>query len=232
MDVLGTIRSYGDYFYLITFLWTFLEGETFVLFAGMAAAQGVLRIDILLLCAWIGSFCGDQLYFGLGRRFGQRLVNRFPRLKPRIDVALGWLDRYATGFVLAYRFIFGIRNISSFAMGMSPMPWPRFCFFNLIAALLWALVFAGSGYVFGQAMGAMLADRVTDFLLSMLALFVLIVGVKVLLDQRRRRRRCLTVVPGGLPASPAAERAPAAVPRLLPGATPEATGFQATGTDS
>ncbi len=37
MDVNQLIADYGGWFYAITFLWTFLEGETFVIFAGAAA---------------------------------------------------------------------------------------------------------------------------------------------------------------------------------------------------
>src|SRR5438034_5808268 len=42
------------YFYLIAFIWTFLEGETFVLFAGFAAAQGVLNPALLFVATWLG----------------------------------------------------------------------------------------------------------------------------------------------------------------------------------
>ena len=38
MDVNQLIAEHGAWFYPITFLWTFLEGETFVIFAGAASA--------------------------------------------------------------------------------------------------------------------------------------------------------------------------------------------------
>src|SRR3954452_18774306 len=95
-DPIQIIGSYGDLFYLITFFWSFLEGETFVLFAGLAANKGLLRIDLLIAAAWIGSFCGDQAWFLLGRRFGDPLVRRFPKLRPGVDAALCWLERYDT----------------------------------------------------------------------------------------------------------------------------------------
>jgi hypothetical protein len=37
IDIYQLIERYQDWFYLITFIWTFLEGETFVIFAGAAA---------------------------------------------------------------------------------------------------------------------------------------------------------------------------------------------------
>ena len=35
-EVFLLIKEYRDAFYVITFIWTFLEGETFVIFAGVA----------------------------------------------------------------------------------------------------------------------------------------------------------------------------------------------------
>ena len=55
MDLDRLIAEYGAYTYLIAFVWTFLEGETIVLFAGFAAAQGLLNPFLLLVAAWLGS---------------------------------------------------------------------------------------------------------------------------------------------------------------------------------
>ena len=63
MDISQLIAEHGAYFYLIAFVWTFLEGETFVLFAAFAAAQGLLNPALLLAATWLGSFCGDQSLF-------------------------------------------------------------------------------------------------------------------------------------------------------------------------
>src|SRR5579871_6420377 len=100
-----TIAEYGGYFYLVTIAWTALEGETFVLLAGYAASHGLLNLPILLICAWLGSFAGDQFYFWLGRRYGTRVLQRFPRWQPGVDRALRLLERYNTGFILSFRFI-------------------------------------------------------------------------------------------------------------------------------
>lgn len=185
MDV-ATIESYGDYFYLVTFLWTFLEGETFVIFGGFAAQKEVLRLDLLILFAWFGSFCGDQLYFGLGRFYGHRLLRRFPRFQSKVDLALDWLRRYSTGFILTYRFIYGVRNISSFALGMSALPWSRFLLLNFFGAGIWAVTFAGAGYLFGEALDTVLADNAKNIMVSMLVLFVVVIGVKLVLHRRRK----------------------------------------------
>ncbi len=202
MDILRLVEEHQHYVYAITFVWTFLEGETFVLFAGLAAKEGALRLDLLILFAWLGSFCGDQLYFFIGRRYGQRLLVRFPRIAPGVNLALGWLEKYSTLFILAYRFIYGVRNFSSVALGMSGVPWRRFLVLNFVAAGVWAVTFAGVGYLFGHALDTVLEESAHGFLLATLVLFVSVVGIKLLIVRRQRRRLAAapTSAPIGLPA--------------------------------
>ncbi|HKN09362.1 MAG TPA: DedA family protein, partial [Pseudomonadota bacterium] len=195
MNIDQLIAEHGAYTYLIALIWTFLEGETIVLFAGFAAAQGMLNPFLLLVAAWLGSFSGDQAYFWIGRHFGSRILNRFPRWRYGVESALGWLERYNTGFILSFRFIYGVRNLSSFAMGMSAIHWKRFLSLNFLAAGLWAASFISVGYFLGHAFRAVLGHLVRSFSLVMLGAFIAF-AVAVWLVHRLQRRRQLTVPPG------------------------------------
>src|SRR5713101_7529926 len=186
----------GACFYAIAFIWTLLEGETFVLFAGFAAAQGLVDPVLLLVAAWLGSFSGDQCYFWLGRHFGVRLLDRFPRWRHSVDSALHWLERYDAGFILSFRFIYGVRNVSSFALGLSAVRWDRFLRLNFAAAGLWAASFIAIGYFLGHAFRAMLGDLARSFSLVMLGVFVAIGAGMWLLHRLQRRRQLLRVPPG------------------------------------
>src|SRR3954453_15121716 len=195
MDI-QLIADYGVYFYLLVFVWTFFEGETIVLFASFAAAQGLLDPLLLLVCAGLGSYLGDQCYFWLGRKYGVRLLNRFPGWRPGVENALSWLERYDVWFILSFRFIYGVRNFSSFALGLSAVRWNRFLRLNFIAAGLWAAGFVAVGFFLGHAFRAVLGDIARSFGLVMLGVFVAVAGGMWLLHRTHRRRRSIAMPPG------------------------------------
>ncbi|HZH27818.1 MAG TPA: DedA family protein [Azospirillaceae bacterium] len=187
MDVYALLEQYGDWVYLGAFINTFFEGETLILVGGFAAAQDLLDPIYLALTAWAGSFLGDQLYFAIGRRYGFRLVARRPRLKAGVETAILALHRWHTPFILGFRFLYGIRTVASFALGMTGIGWARFALLNFVAAGVWAWTFVGVGYLFGEAMEAMfgsVAKSVQVMLLGILAL----VGCSLLLARFLSRR--------------------------------------------
>jgi len=171
-DIHALSAQYGALVYAIIFLWTFFEGETFVIFAAAAAQQGTLNVWILLFVAWFGSFSGDQMWFWIGRRYGTQMLERRPKWQAGVDGALEMLKRYDTWFILSFRFIYGIRNFASFAMGLARIDPLRFAALNFVAAFVWAVSFVGVGYLFGQALQAVLGDVVQYFLYIMLGVFV------------------------------------------------------------
>jgi membrane protein DedA with SNARE-associated domain len=171
-EILNWIQEYGDWFYIITFLWTAVEGETFVIFAGYGAHLGFLQLHWLILAAWTGSFFGDQVYYFLGWRYGPALVKRFPKSQKSVDRAMELLRKYNTGFILSFRFIYGVRNVSSFAIGLAGVSWLRFSALNFIAAGVWAISFAGTGYLFGAVLKELLGKYAMIITLCMLVVFV------------------------------------------------------------
>lgn len=201
MDLHQLTSLNGACLYLGVFVWTFLEGETIVLAGGFAAAQGLIDPRLLITAAWLGSFAGDQCYFWLARHFGVRLLDRYPRWHGKIDAALAWLDRYDAGFILVFRFIYGVRNVSSFAMGLSQVRSNRFLWLNFIAAGVWAGSFVALGYFLGHEYRRVLGDLAASLKLAMLAVFVLIVG-GIWLVHRLQRRRPVRLPQGANPGFP------------------------------
>lgn len=151
MDVTDLVNQYGVLFYPLVFLWTFIEGETIVLLSGAVARTGSIDPYLLVLCAWLGSFLGDQLWFYLSRRYGRRLIARYPSSARSVSVATNLLEKHATLFILFYRFIYGVRNVASLALGLSEVRWKRFLILNFIASGIWSISFVLIGWFAGMA---------------------------------------------------------------------------------
>lgn len=143
-----------------------------------------------------GQHVRRSVFFLFGGKFGSRILNRFPNLQPGIDRAFGWIEKYAVVFILSYRFMYGLRNVSGIALGLSHLSWKQFMLWNDIASFIWAAAFIGFGYLFGKLLDHMphmqeaVEDKISQITLAVLGLFALIVTVKLIIIgvQRYRNR--------------------------------------------
>ena len=55
----------GNNGYFVLLIGTFLEGETILILAGLAAHLGYLYLPWVIVVAFIGTLSGDQLFFTL-----------------------------------------------------------------------------------------------------------------------------------------------------------------------
>lgn len=136
--------------YWAVFLGSLVEGESVILTAGFLSAQGYLSLPKIICVAFIGTLIADQLLFHVGKYYGIKIIDRFPRLKKPAERAFELLHRYDTIFILSFRFIWGIRVISPIIIGASGVPFKRFSLLNLIAAAVWSVVSCSAGYLFGD----------------------------------------------------------------------------------
>ncbi len=169
--LLGLIRDYVYLTYPVILLATFVEGETIVILVGAAASTDhlAINVELLALAAFTGSFIGDQLYYYIGRKYGTPLLARWPTLGRKIDWAFHLVKTHPTLFILSFRFIYGIRNIAPFVIGISGVPRLRYVMLNFIAAMIWAHTFAWGGYWLGKALEEWLGENKWYALLAFLA---------------------------------------------------------------
>lgn len=171
------------------------EGETAAIAGGVMAHHGLFPVWAAFAATAIGAFGADQLFFQLGRRFRDRPFVVHARQKPAFARAVGLIERWPTGFILAYRFIYGFRMVSPVAIGLTGLPLKRFAALNIVACLLWSAIFTTIGYLFGPMVRralAALAPYKTEILIALP-----VPGACLLLwwlwrRHRRRRRERLT----------------------------------------
>lgn len=148
----------AKYGYLTLFAGCVLEGESVLLLAGVAAHAGYLSLPLVLLVAFAGGTLGDQVYFLVGRRYGEPLLGRWPRFEAPAARVRRLIDRHSALLIIGVRFMYGLRLVGPVVIGMSDVPTWRFAMFNMIGAAIWAVAVGGAGYVFGHAIEWLLAD--------------------------------------------------------------------------
>ncbi len=154
MDFLHSIdwqTLLNNYGYWAILLGTFLEGETIVILAGILAATGHMSFAGVAGCALLGSVSSDQLMFFLGQWKGNAILSRFPRLARPRDKVARLLTKYDIYFILGFRFVYGVRNVTPILLGISEIPFRRFLLYNVVGAIIWSISFTAGGFFFGHA---------------------------------------------------------------------------------
>ena len=175
--------------YWVIFVGTALEGETVLVLGGLAAHEGYLQLWLVILAAFTGSLLGDQTFYWIGRRHGRPFLARRPHWQDRADQANRLLASYGTVFTIGFRFLYGLRTVTPFAIGAAGMSPARFTPLNVIGAALWAVSVGSLGYAFGHVAERMIGEiqrHEGRALLVLLAIGLVYWGIRQFLRVRRR----------------------------------------------
>ncbi len=187
MSVEHLITQYG---YLALFAGVFFEGESILIAAAFAAHQGYLDLLWVIIVGFLGSLAGDEFYFFLGRLKGRAYLARRPLWQVRVNKVQRLLERYHRLIILGFRFMYGIRTITPFALGMSDVKTAHFIIFNTIGAFTWTASIAIIGYLFSSVLEAVIVDvRKYERLVMGGILALGAAGWAAYLLRRRRLRR-------------------------------------------
>ena len=185
MSLEELIATYG---YLAILVITFIEGETIVILAGVAAHLGLLELPWVIAAAVAGSFSGDQLWYYVGRHWGPKIIAKRLSWQEGAQKVYKHLHRHQYWLILTFRFYYGLRNVTPFVVGSAHIPRLRFFSLNLTGAIVWAIIFAYVGYGLGEAASQLFIDDFKRYGLYLLGALV-IVGLTVWLTTLIRHRR-------------------------------------------
>ena len=179
-----------------------LPSESAVVALGVATAGSTdPRIALLVACAALGAWAGDNLSYEIGRRFGPWAERRFfasGKGRERRDWAQQSLDRFGMQVIIVCRFIPGGRTAITLSCGLVGYSRRRFMAATAIAAVIWALL----AFLIGRLGGRAFEDQpllglATAFGVSV-ALTLLIEAGRRLWGWRQRRRRSASAGGGTL----------------------------------
>jgi membrane protein DedA with SNARE-associated domain len=151
MSLINFITDYG---YVAIFFGSMFEGETIIVLGGFAAHEGLLNMYLIIPAAFLGALAGDWSFFFLGRKYGQKIMNKFPKLSCYLKKSLSMIDENTKKLSFSLRFMYGFRSIIPFSLGQSSIKTKDFLIYNTIGAAAWVLIMGVFGYLAGEAMEA------------------------------------------------------------------------------
>lgn len=177
--------------YWVLFIWTFLEGEAGLIFAGFLAFQGYFSVPVVMATAFSGAFCGDQFYFYLGRTKGKFLLSHSHSLVKKLRKGLILIERYGNLVAFTSRFTYGFRIVLPIILGMTPFSGGRFLWLNLLSAFSWSIIFTLAGYLFGKSATLLVGTNVKSYehyLFGILASIIFLIWLGHFYQAWRRKK--------------------------------------------
>jgi membrane protein DedA with SNARE-associated domain len=180
------ITQYG---YAAVILGTFLEGETILVLGGFLAHHGYLNIYYVIASAFIGSFAGDQLYFMIGRRKGAAFLEKRRAWRGHVERFKRLMEKHYTLAILLFRFLYGLRTVAPFAIGMGGTPVWKFLLLNFISAVLWSVAIGMLGYFFGHTVEVFIGEikRIELLIIGVFAIASAVYVFRIIAGKRRRQ---------------------------------------------
>lgn len=158
MDSLRVVIAHWGYLAIFVFVLAGNIGvpvpENSILWiAGYFVWKGRLSLPLVLLVGIGAAVAGDNLGYWLGRRYGQRVVDRFSRtvrLPPlRLERMRQFVQRYGPWGVFLARFVTGLRFMAGPLAGSLGLPPAAFFLANVLGALCYVPLMVGAGYAVG-----------------------------------------------------------------------------------
>ncbi|HVU06312.1 MAG TPA: DedA family protein [Candidatus Paceibacterota bacterium] len=142
----------AQYGLVAVFLGTFFEGEIVVIAAGILASLEFLPLPAVLAVAFAATFLGDQFFFFVGRQKGTAFLEKRHRRhwRKRAEKVHDLIHNHQNKILFGYRFLYGLRIPTLFALGTSELPTKKFVLLNIVNSAVWTSLFVLGGYFFGD----------------------------------------------------------------------------------
>ena len=182
----------ADWGYLILFIWSIMEGELGLIFAGIAAHTGHLNLFLSIIVAGLGGFVGDQIYFYIGRCNKNYLQNKLKKQRRKLALAHLLLNKYGWSIIFIQRYMYGMRTIIPISIGLTRYSAIKFAIINFISAIIWASITIVLAWIFGDTiLSILLWFKKHPYILAIFLLLLICVIIYYFKTQTSRVNRKL-----------------------------------------
>jgi membrane-associated protein len=168
----------------------FLPGDSLLVTAGVFAANGDLRLDLLLILLPIAAILGNAIGYQIGKRAGGALYSRpNSRLFKRAHLlrAHAFYEKHGGKTIIIARFVPIVRTFAPTVAGAAEMGYPRFLKFDLFGGTFWPWSMVLVGY--GSARLVPNLDRHIHIVVPIVIFISILPGIIETLRARREGRK-------------------------------------------
>ena len=142
------------YGYALMFLVMLVEGPAVTAAGALGSATGHFNVFVVFALSFFANFLPDVLYYALGSRGGQWVLDRFgPRFgirEDRRDRAAGFINNHLGPWLLFIKTIPFISPPGLAVMGALGIPIKRFIWWDAVLVAVTSLLFVVLGYFSGK----------------------------------------------------------------------------------
>jgi membrane-associated protein len=155
---------YGLWIYAIIFLIVFCEtglvitpflpGDSLLFATGALIVMpgSELNIFIMGMVVITAAILGDTTNYHIGKAIGYKVFEKESRFikKEHLIKTQTFYEKHGGKTIVYARFIPILRTFAPFVAGVGTMHYGRFISYNVFGGILWAVLFLGAGYLFGN----------------------------------------------------------------------------------
>lgn len=171
---------------IAVFVATAFEGDLGLIVGGVAAHLGLMHPLVVGVLGALGGFCGDAVWFAIGRRSADtiRRSAAWRRVGPTVERLV---VRFGPRQILLARPVWGTRVATMLFWGTQRLAPARFVALDLPACTVWAVLLVSLGYYSSASVEALLGKvRRAEEWLTVAVVVAVVAGVGARLLQRSR----------------------------------------------
>lgn len=182
------VQDHRFWGYAILFVAMVLEGEIFLIAAGMLATLEAFDIGDVLWISFTGVILGNMMWYYLGAKlkdsgFSKRIIRWAERA---IAFFLPQFRKKPFKSIFFSKFIYGANRATVIMSGVLHVPFRLFFKAEFLASILWVALYASVGYFFGFA-AVNITHNASRFALIAVVFVVAFILIQKLIAQHYER---------------------------------------------
>lgn len=146
-SILTNLDTYG---YIALFLYSLGGGFLALVAGGVLASMGHLSLIVVLVVAFVANVIGDMLLFYLGRYNKREIMPYLKKHRRKLALSHILMKRYGDKIIIFKKFIYGLKTLVPIAVGVTKYEQKKFIIFNILGAVIWAVVFGVGSFIAGD----------------------------------------------------------------------------------